>query len=75
MAGGERISDKARLGRQRAVFDGAAVEAAVLDRAALAPGNQFAGPAIVTEYTSTIVVPPETAVRVDPWSNLVMELN
>ncbi|MEZ7197732.1 hydantoinase/oxoprolinase family protein [Pseudodesulfovibrio karagichevae] len=71
---GEEIAAEARLGTQQAVFDGAAVAAAILDRAALAPGNRFTGPAIVTEYTSTIVVPPWAEVRVDPWSNLVMRL-
>ncbi|XXJ18896.1 hydantoinase/oxoprolinase family protein [Desulfovibrio caledoniensis] len=71
---GEKIADRALLGTQQAVFDGAPVAAAILDRAALAPGNRFTGPAIVTEYTSTIVVPPGAEVRVDPWSNLIMEL-
>ncbi|MGE4423590.1 MAG: hydantoinase/oxoprolinase family protein [Pseudodesulfovibrio sp.] len=72
--GEEAIAAQARLGTQQAVFDGAAVDAAILDRAALAPGNRFTGPAVVTEYTSTIVVPPGAEVRVDPWSNLVMKL-
>ncbi|OIQ50922.1 Acetone carboxylase beta subunit [Pseudodesulfovibrio hydrargyri] len=73
-ARGEEVAAEALLGSQRAVFDGAAVTAAVLERSALMPGNRFTGPAIVTEYTSTIVVPPGAEVRVDPWSNLVMEL-
>jgi N-methylhydantoinase A len=74
-AGGETPPAEARLGGQRAVFDGEAVEAAVLDRGALVPGNRFRGPAIVTEYTSTIVVPPGADVRVDPWSNLIMSFD
>ncbi|WP_338669792.1 hydantoinase/oxoprolinase family protein [Pseudodesulfovibrio methanolicus] len=73
--GGQRVADGARLGTQKAVFDGAAVATAILDRAALAPGNRFTGPAIVTEYTSTIVIPPDVEVRVDPWSNLVVKLD
>jgi N-methylhydantoinase A len=71
---GEEVAPEARLGSQQAVFDGTSMDAAILDRAALAPGNRFTGPAIVTEYTSTIVVPPGAEVRVDPWSNLVMKL-
>jgi N-methylhydantoinase A len=71
----EEIAARALLGTQEAIFDGAAVAAAILDRSALAPGNRFTGPAIVTEYTSTIVVPPGAEVRVDPWSNLIMELS
>jgi len=74
-AGGETPPAGARLGAQRAVFDGAAMETAALDRGALVPGNRFGGPAIVTEYTSTIVVPPGAVVRVDPWSNLIMSFD
>ncbi|MGE4191961.1 MAG: hydantoinase/oxoprolinase family protein [Pseudodesulfovibrio sp.] len=71
--GGARVPEAARLGRRRAVFDGHGVDALVLDREGLLPGNEFRGPAIVTEYTSTIVVPPGTTARVDPWSNLILE--
>ncbi|EGB16361.1 5-oxoprolinase (ATP-hydrolyzing) [Pseudodesulfovibrio mercurii] len=71
---GEAVPEAARLGVRWIIFGGVESEAAVLDRAALKPGNRFTGPAVVTEYTSTIVVPPGAEVRVDPWSNLVMEL-
>jgi N-methylhydantoinase A len=54
-------------------FDGRAVEAAIHDRAGLEAGARFAGPAIVVEYSSTTVVPPEWTARVDGHSNLVLE--
>jgi N-methylhydantoinase A len=75
VAGTEDIAAEAVLGRQKAVFDGTVVTAAILDRAALAPGNRFKGPAVITEYTSTIVVPPGAEARVDAWSNLVIKLD
>ncbi|WP_319581985.1 hydantoinase/oxoprolinase family protein [uncultured Pseudodesulfovibrio sp.] len=74
MNGGEAISSAARLGSQKAIFEGVSLDTAILDRMALMPGNRFTGPAIVTEYTSTIVVPPKAEVRVDPWSNLIMRI-
>ena len=70
---GAPVPEAARLGCRRAVFDGRGVDALVLNREGLLPGNEFRGPAIVTEYTSTIVVPPGTTARVDPWSNLILE--
>ncbi|WP_272700932.1 hydantoinase/oxoprolinase family protein [Desulfovibrio sp. Fe33] len=71
---GEGISPAARIGEQRAVFHGAELDAAVLDRTKLRPGNRFSGPAIVTEYTSTTVIPPGVEARVDPWANLILNL-
>jgi N-methylhydantoinase A len=41
-----------------AIFSGREVETAVHERAALAPGTRIAGPCVITEDTSTIVVPP-----------------
>ena len=42
------------------------------DRALLAPGHEFAGPAIVTEYDSTILVPPHSTASVDELGNLII---
>jgi N-methylhydantoinase A len=60
---------------RRVMFDGAWVETPVLQRDLLAPGNRFAGPAIVHEYSATTVVPPGSRVRVDEFSNLVIDLS
>ncbi len=40
------------------------------DRERLRPGMRFAGPAIVVEYSSTTVVPPDFVCRVDEFENL-----
>jgi N-methylhydantoinase A len=44
----------------------------IYDRAALRPGNRFAGPAIVTEFDSTTVVLPGYAAEVDRYSNILI---
>jgi N-methylhydantoinase A len=44
----------------------------IYDRAALAPGNRFAGPAIVTEFDSTTVVLPGYLAEVDRFSNILI---
>ena len=54
-------------------LDGAERRAALYDRAALSPGQHFAGPAIVAQDDCTSVVPPGFAARVDGWGNLVIE--
>ncbi|GAA5050134.1 N-methylhydantoinase A [Thermocatellispora tengchongensis] len=47
----------------------------VYERAGLAPGAAFHGPAIVEEREATTVVPPGTRVRVDDDLNLVLTLD
>jgi N-methylhydantoinase A len=49
-------------------------ETTVYDRAQLGAGGEFAGPAVVEEEGSTLVVGPGARVRVAPNSNLVMTL-
>ncbi|MFD0078695.1 hydantoinase/oxoprolinase family protein [Streptomyces sp. NPDC127166] len=56
------------------VFDGTAHETPVLRRERLAAGEQFAGPAVIVEATSTTVVPPDATVAVDPNGFLVIKL-
>jgi len=46
----------------------------VFGRDLLSPGNRFVGPAIVHEYSATTVVPPESRVEVDDYSNLVIHI-
>src|SRR5512147_2514194 len=47
---------QALVKQRRAVFDGRASRAPVYDRASLRPGDTFAGPAIVAEYSATTVL-------------------
>jgi N-methylhydantoinase A len=48
------------------------VEADVYDAAALRPGDEIAGPAIVNDPLTTIQVPPGWTLTVDPHRNLVL---
>ena len=61
------IADHVMLG-----LDGKSA-AKLLDREALRPGNRFSGPALVTEYSTTTVVPAGFTCRVDEWFNLLLE--
>jgi N-methylhydantoinase A len=60
--------------QRRVVFDGRASKAPVYDRASLRPGDTFAGPAIVAEYSATTVLPPRCRARVDERENIVIEV-
>lgn len=46
----------------------------VYARENLRAGDGFAGPAIITEYSSTTLIPPRCRVEVDPWANLVIDI-
>ncbi|MGE4298085.1 MAG: hydantoinase/oxoprolinase family protein [Desulfovibrionaceae bacterium] len=73
--GGAEPAPQARLGTRQVVFDGAAHETAIYDRAHLAPGNVVPGPAVITEYTSTLLVPPFASGRVDGYGNLILTIH
>jgi N-methylhydantoinase A len=59
----------------RVYFDGEWEQTQVYDRERLRAGDVFAGPAIVTEYSSATVVPPGDVLRVDGLRNLVIEVH
>ena len=56
-------------------FDEEWLESKVYGREALVPGDSFAGPALITEYSATTVLPPGCVARVDGFGNLVIEVN
>jgi N-methylhydantoinase A len=66
--------DQAITKRKEVWFEGEWIDTPFLQRDLLVPGNEFAGPAIVHEYSTTAVVPPRCTVGVDEYSNLVIEL-
>ncbi len=57
-----------------ALFAGRRMQTAVVARETLVPGRRQQGPAIVTEYGATSVVPPGMAYQVDAAGNLVIEV-
>jgi N-methylhydantoinase A/oxoprolinase/acetone carboxylase beta subunit len=52
--------------------DGQWWQAPVYDRQRLHAGNRLSGPALITEYSATTVVPADFVVRVDQQHNLIM---
>jgi len=57
---------------RRALFGGRAFPTRVYDRTKLTPGRRFNGPAIISEYSATTVVPPDWRGKVDSWGNLIL---
>ena len=58
--------------QNRVVFEGEALLTDFYRREALQPGNQIAGPAIVTEFSATTVIPPNFSAVVDAYQNLIL---
>jgi len=59
--------------RRPVIFDGRARPTPFYRRERLRAGDRFAGPAIVTEYSATTVVPPGWHARLDAGLNLILE--
>ena len=55
-------------------FSGKRTRTAVYDRVDLRHGHRVRGPAIIGEYSSTTLVPPDFVCEVDPCLNLVLRL-
>ena len=58
--------------RRRIGVGGEQVDARVVDRAALSPGDRLAGPALVEQPDSTVLLGPDDVAEVDPAGNLVL---
>ena len=54
------------------VFEGEALRTDFYRREVLRPGNQIAGPAVITEFSATTVIPPNFAAVVDAYQNLIL---
>jgi len=54
-------------------FHGRRKLTAIYDRSRLRAGNRIPGPAIVTEYSATSLIPPEWSGRVDRNGNIILE--
>ena len=53
-------------------FDGQWAECPVYDRIKFAAGHTISGPAIIEEWTSTILIRPKQTVSVDQYGNLII---
>jgi N-methylhydantoinase A len=56
----------------RVWIDGKPAKTAIYDRDALRHGHTIQGPAIIGEYSSTTLVPPDFHCMVDAYLNLVL---
>jgi N-methylhydantoinase A len=55
-------------------FDGKKLNAAIHSRETLKPGRIYSGPAVITEYSATTVIPREKRFHLDRAGNLVISL-
>jgi len=53
-------------------FDGKALATSIYSRASLQAGMTYSGPAIITEYSATTVVPPGKRFHLDSAENLIV---
>jgi N-methylhydantoinase A len=56
------------------LFEGKKLVTAIHSRDALKPGKTYSGPAIVTEYSATTVIPPGKRFHIDPAANLIVTI-
>ena len=71
---GEKLAPEAFLDEREVVFDGIKEKTRVISREHLRNGNLFDGPAILVEYSATIVVPPFASGRVDEFGNIILTI-
>ena len=62
----------ARYAAREVYFDGRFIPTHLYRREQLKPGDEIRGPAMITEYTSATVLPPDCRTRVDRFGNLVI---
>jgi N-methylhydantoinase A len=59
---------------ERVYWSERAARGPVYAREDLRAGARFKGPAIITEYSSTTLIPPRCSVEVDRWANLLIDI-
>jgi N-methylhydantoinase A len=70
---------RAKLGRPSTLkapvlFEGTKQETRIYSRDELEPGKKYSGPAIITEYSATTVIPPGKSFHLDRAGNLIITL-
>jgi N-methylhydantoinase A len=72
-------SDRAKLGRLSppkapVLFEGKQLRTKIFERDDLQPARKYPGPAIITEYSATAVIPPGTSFHLDRRANLIVTI-
>jgi len=62
------------VGQSTVVFHGRGIKTPVYERSDLAAGHLLKGPAVITEYSATAVIPPGEKFRVDRAGNLLIAI-
>ena len=68
-------SAQVKLEKAPVVFDGKPQSASIYEREQLTPEKKYSGPAIITEYSATTVVPPRTRFFLDRATNLQIAIS
>jgi N-methylhydantoinase A len=63
-----------RIETELVSFHGVKLKAAVFTREELQPGKKYHGPAVITEYSATTVIPPDLPFSSDKAGNLVIQI-
>ena len=69
-----KASPPAQAEKRPVTFSSREIATTILDRDSLRSGMRLRGPAIVTEYSATTVVPPGASFYLDRAGNLIIEL-
>jgi N-methylhydantoinase A len=56
------------------VFEDKKRRTAIYNRESMRPGKRFSGPAVITEYSATTVIPPSARFHLDKTGNLIVAL-
>lgn len=72
--GDERPPGEAFVDERKVVFDQIFTPTKILARDRLLSGNRIQGPAIIIEYSSTIVIPPFAEASVDEYGNMILNI-
>ena len=55
-------------------FEGKKLATKIYSRDELQPGKEYSGPAIITEYSATTVIPPGKRFHLDRAANLIVTI-
>ncbi len=67
-----KVPAAALAGEREVVFESKPRATKIIERDKLLPGNRFRGPAVLVEYSSTLLVPPFAKAEVDAYGNLLL---
>ena len=70
----EEEEGRLKASNQMVYFAGRRYKTQIIPRSSIQQGRRYRGPAIITEYSATTVVPPDLSIRKDQAGNLLIEI-